>query len=102
MYGNVELRVFPRKLDCMQLNISLDMNKDVVNDFLEMSNVHPVIADLEMDDNCECLSFTSSGPLMYYMPIDGLDCNVRFQFRDRCSILTMPRPRAKRRRFNRT
>lgn len=102
MYGDVELRVFPRKLDSMQINFSLDVSSDVVNDFLEMSNVHPVIADLEMDDNGECLSVTSSGPLMYYMPIDGCDCNVQFQFGDRCSVLTIPRPRAKRRRFNRT
>jgi len=102
MYGDIKLRLFPSKLDCMQLNTQHWVDRDHVNAFIEMSDVHPVIPDLEMDDTGDCVDITSTGPLMYYFPTKGVDFNVEFQFRDKCSVLKLHQPRAKRRRFNQT
>ena len=98
--GSVQMQKFNDKMKDVQLNLQQGISRDMIHDFLDMSLVHPVIAELNIDDSTEddMTTVTSSGPLMYQFSKDNVGTSAKFSFEDRSASMDIPMARAKRRR----
>ena len=102
MYGNAELRVFKNKEKCVNVNIDSGVDIDEISRFIEMSNVHPVLADIDAEYNGDHVTLTSSGPLLYLVKMQDFGKQMRFNFEKKSCVLQMPCRGAKRRKITRT
>ena len=102
MYGNAKLRVFKNKEKCVNVNMDSGVDIDDVTRFIEMSNVHPVLADIDAEDCGDQVTLTSSGPLLYLVKMQDFGKKMRFDFENRSCVLQMPIRSTKRRKITRT
>lgn len=102
MYGNAELRVFKNKDKCVNVNMESGIDIDEVARFIEMSNVHPVLADIDAEDCGDHVALKSSGPLLYHVKMQDFGKPMLFNFQEKACVLTMPARKTKRRRITRT
>ena len=98
--GDVQMQTFNDKMKDTQINLESGVSRDAIEDLLEMSLVHPVIAELKVDEETsdDIATVTSSGPLMYRIRKDDAQVPVQFSFGALTASMEVRMPRAKRRR----
>ena len=102
MYGSAELRVFKDKEKCVNVNLESGVDVDEVSRFIEMSNVHPVLADIDAEDFGDYVALKSSGPLLYHVKMQDFGKKIQFNFQEKACVLQMPARKSKRRKITQT
>ena len=102
MYGNAELRVFKNKDKCVNVNMDAGVDIEEVSRFIEMSNVHPVLADIDAEDCGDHVALTSSGPLLYLVKMQDFGKKMLFNFEKKTCELKIPLRSTKRRKITQT
>lgn len=94
LVGNVKMQTFKTKHNDIEFCADEAVDGDCVEYLLDLSNTHPIIPIIEVDELDDRVSrITSSGPLLYFCEKNNVEYNLSFDFESNTAFIDVPRRR---------